>query len=47
MRERPVLGDDTKGEKHVVSNATTAYTPETLVAMDYLEARPAPAVHNK
>ncbi|KAF8768699.1 hypothetical protein HU200_007256 [Digitaria exilis] len=33
--------------EQVGSNTTTAYTAETLVAMDYLDAHPAPAVHNR
>ncbi|XP_062224427.1 uncharacterized protein LOC133922929 [Phragmites australis] len=46
MRERPVLGAESNSEQ-LGSNATTAYTAETLVAMDYLDAHPAPAVHNR
>nr|CAB3447441.1 unnamed protein product [Digitaria exilis] len=33
--------------EQVGSNTTTAYPAETLVAMDYLDANPAPAVHNR
>jgi hypothetical protein len=41
MRERSVLGADTKNEQHVVvSNVTTAYSAETPVLMDCLEAHP-------
>ncbi|OEL17730.1 hypothetical protein BAE44_0021250 [Dichanthelium oligosanthes] len=46
MRERSVLGAESNSEQ-VGSNTTTAYTAETLVAMDYLDAHPAPAVHNR
>ncbi|WVZ74318.1 hypothetical protein U9M48_022516 [Paspalum notatum var. saurae] len=45
--KRSVLGVDGSYDEQVASNATTAYTPETLVAMDYLDAHPAPAVHNR
>ncbi|RLM78807.1 hypothetical protein C2845_PM12G22510 [Panicum miliaceum] len=46
LRERSVLGAESNSEQ-VGSNATTAYTAEALVAMDYLDAHPAPAVHNR
>ncbi|KAJ1280304.1 hypothetical protein BS78_04G221500 [Paspalum vaginatum] len=46
--KRSVLGADGSNNEQVASNAATAaYTPETLVAMDYQEAHPAPAVHNR
>ncbi|RCV07658.1 hypothetical protein SETIT_1G262800v2 [Setaria italica] len=47
LRERSVLGAESNSELIVGSNTTTAYTAETLVAMDYLDAHPAPAVHNR
>ncbi|CAL5020463.1 unnamed protein product [Urochloa decumbens] len=46
LREKSMLGAESNREQ-VGSNTTTAYTPETLVAMDYLDAHPAPAVHNR
>ncbi|RLN08401.1 hypothetical protein C2845_PM11G31110 [Panicum miliaceum] len=46
LRERSMLGAESNSEQ-VGSNATTAYTAEALVAMDYLDAHPAPAVHNR
>ncbi|CAL4886236.1 unnamed protein product [Urochloa decumbens] len=46
LREKSMLGAESNSEQ-VGSNTTTAYTPETLVAMDYLDAHPAPAVHNR
>ncbi|KAG2652860.1 hypothetical protein PVAP13_1NG390000 [Panicum virgatum] len=46
LRERSVLGAESNSEQ-VGSNVTTAYTAEALVAMDYLDAHPAPAVHNR
>ena len=46
LRERSVLGAEYNSEQ-VGSNATTAYAAEALVAMDYLDAHPAPAVHNR
>ena len=45
--ERSVLGADGSNSEQVGSNTTAAYTAETLVAMDYLDAHPAPAVHNR
>ncbi|KAL6911668.1 hypothetical protein ACP4OV_000473 [Aristida adscensionis] len=46
MRERSMLGAGSNNEQ-VVLNATTPYAAESLVAMDYLDAHPAPAVHNR
>ncbi|KAG0534797.1 hypothetical protein BDA96_04G310800 [Sorghum bicolor] len=45
--ERSLLGADGSNSELVGSNMTAAYTAETLVAMDYLDAHPAPAVHNR
>ncbi|CAD6250005.1 unnamed protein product [Miscanthus lutarioriparius] len=45
--ERSVLGADGSNSEQVGSNTTATYTAETLVAMDYLDAHPAPAVHNR
>ncbi|KAL6633833.1 hypothetical protein ACP70R_026504 [Stipagrostis hirtigluma subsp. patula] len=45
---RSVLGAESNSEQvGMRTNTTTAYTAETLVGMDYLDAHPAPAVHNR
>ncbi|XP_025878551.1 uncharacterized protein [Oryza sativa Japonica Group] len=46
-RERSVLGAETNREQVGSKPATTAYTAETLAAMDYPVAHTAPAVHNR